>query len=383
MGKVHKGATSSHFTKIPNALIRNSEVNDGAFRLICWINSHTDGFSVSFASVSSSLGYGREKIQAIISNAEQNDYLVRLRTHDKQTGQFDWDYYVFVDPSDAIAFREEHDIPKPDPKPKRIRSKEPSSKSPSTVLPSTVNPSTGEPSTGEPVDGLTPPHKKTNSKKINSKKINKEEEQKEQDKSAPPKPKSIKELRKEVEAKRAAAQAQQVEVTSVNSSPSEVVTQPDEVSTLVIRDRSNRLNENDNHVAPRSQGVKYREIWEKTGAIPKIPVELNEWAKVDLGVEVMRAYRKSGSIISTSQNDIEPSFVLYVASTWKGKDIDYGYREIIRLEKDPTQWQVLRSLVLKWQASQSMGERTNVSEVYRSEVTKNQGYEHLTATRLF
>ncbi|MGH7998131.1 MAG: helix-turn-helix domain-containing protein, partial [Brasilonema sp.] len=154
MGKMHKAAASDHFTKVSNKLIRDKKVTDGAFRLICWIFSHDDGFSVSFAGITKALGYGKDKIKSIVKNAEQNDYLVRIKTNDSKTGLIDWDYYVFPTQEETISFRLQNNIHKP----------------------GGVNPSMakgidqGGVNQGmvEPCDGLAPPHKKNNSSKKTS-----------------------------------------------------------------------------------------------------------------------------------------------------------------------------------------------------------------------
>jgi hypothetical protein len=104
---VKKGvAPNRNFTQIPNDLIRNRDVSDGAFRLICWITSHSEGFDISFSGIRAALGYGRDGLRSIIKNAEDNNYLVRVRTRDEETGQFDWDYHIFAHQQDAIAFRD-------------------------------------------------------------------------------------------------------------------------------------------------------------------------------------------------------------------------------------------------------------------------------------
>ena len=101
---VKKGvAPNQNFTQISNDLIRNKKVSDGAFRLICWVTSHSDGFDISFTGIRAALGYGRDGLRSIIKNAEENNYLVRQRSRDEQTGQFDWDYYIFANQQDAIG----------------------------------------------------------------------------------------------------------------------------------------------------------------------------------------------------------------------------------------------------------------------------------------
>jgi hypothetical protein len=82
-------------------------------------------------------------------------------------------------------------------------------------------------------------------------------------------------------------------------------------------------------------------------------MELEAWVQIDLGSEIVASYRKSGRVMTIKQGDIQPTFASYVASQWKGKDIDYGYSYIRSLEKDPTKWETLAALVIKWQASKS------------------------------
>jgi hypothetical protein len=96
---------------------------------------------------------------------------------------------------------------------------------------------------------------------------------------------------------------------------------------------------------------RVRRVYQETGFLPRIPAELEAWVQIDLGTEIVSSYRKSGRITTIRQGDIQPAFASYVASQWKGKDIDYGYNYIRTLEKDPTKWETLGALVIKWQAS--------------------------------
>jgi hypothetical protein len=98
---------------------------------------------------------------------------------------------------------------------------------------------------------------------------------------------------------------------------------------------------------------RVRRTWQETGILPRIPAELEAWVQIDLGSEIVASYRKSGRITTIKQGDIQPAFASYVASQWKGKDIDYGYSYIRSLEKDPTKWETLAALVIKWQASKT------------------------------
>ncbi len=107
MGKVVAGKSPrNHYTQISNSLIRDtSSIDDGAFRLICWMTSHDEGFEMNFSSIQQALGYGRDKLRKILKTAEVHNYLVRRRVHD-ESGCFDWEYHIFKDTVDAIAFKE-------------------------------------------------------------------------------------------------------------------------------------------------------------------------------------------------------------------------------------------------------------------------------------
>ena len=98
---------------------------------------------------------------------------------------------------------------------------------------------------------------------------------------------------------------------------------------------------------------RVRRSWQETGILPRIPMELEAWVQIDLGSEIVASYRKSGRVMTIKQGDIQPTFAFYVASQWRGKDIDFGYSYIRSLEKDPTKWETLAALVIKWQASKS------------------------------
>ena len=98
---------------------------------------------------------------------------------------------------------------------------------------------------------------------------------------------------------------------------------------------------------------RVRRTWQETGILPRIPMEFEALAQEDLGTDLIASYRKSGRVTTTKQGDIQPEFANYVASQWKGKDIDYGYSYILSLEKDPSRWETLGALVIKWQASKT------------------------------
>ncbi|WP_341531395.1 hypothetical protein WKK05_37420 (plasmid) [Nostoc sp. UHCC 0302] len=106
MSKVVAGKSpKQHYTPVSNALIRNPEIDDGTFRLICWMTSHVEGWEVNFASIQKALSYGRDKLRKILKTAENQNYLVRRKIR-VEGGLFDFEYHIFKDTEDAIAFRE-------------------------------------------------------------------------------------------------------------------------------------------------------------------------------------------------------------------------------------------------------------------------------------
>lgn len=123
---------------------------------------------------------------------------------------------------------------------------------------------------------------------------------------------------------------------------------------------------------------RVRRVYQETGNLPRIPAELEAWVQIDLGTDIVASYRKSGRVTTTKQGDIQPSFVSYVASQHKGKDIDYGYSYIRSLEKDPTKWETLAALVLKWQAATETGNRrVNISQKVEAEAWKQETKRNL------
>ena len=104
MSKVVAGISpKKHYTPVSNSLIRNPEIDDGTFRLICWMTSHSEGWEVNFASIQKALGYGRDKLRKILKTAENQNYLVRRKIR-VEGGLFDFEYHIFKDTEDAIAY---------------------------------------------------------------------------------------------------------------------------------------------------------------------------------------------------------------------------------------------------------------------------------------
>ena len=323
MGTIRKGGSpNSGYTKLPNELIRNLKISDGTFRFISWVHSHVDGFNVSFASIKSSLGYGREKLRSIVSEAEQNNYLVRVKIQDEK-GRYDWDYHVFAEVSECKLFKLERGI--------------------DNSYPGAVNPSVDEPSVDEPVDGSTvggcePPHKKN---------IKSKDQELEKQKKNPPNPQTE-------NGEKGEEKSQSVQVEILESGSGDQIRLPGQVKPESLQQTDNpSLRQNSPAPLAKAETTadRVRRTWQETGILPRIPMEFESLAQEDLGSDLIASYRKSGRITTTKQGDIQPDFARYVSAQNKGKDIDYGYSYIRSLEKDPTKWETLAALVIKWQAS--------------------------------
>lgn len=114
---------------------------------------------------------------------------------------------------------------------------------------------------------------------------------------------------------------------------------------------------------------RVRKKWEETGVLPSEPLEFEAWVQNDLGTEIIALYRKSRRIATTIRGDINPNFAKYVAAQCPGKDIDYGYAKIRKMERNPQEWEILASMVVKWQSSVRTGnqEINLVQEINKQE----------------
>ena len=390
MGTIRKGGSpNSGYTKLPNELIRNLKISDGTFRFISWVQSHVDGFHVSFTSIKSSLGYGREKLRSIINEAEENNYLVRVKIQDTK-GRYDWDYHVFAEVSECKLFKLERGI---------------DNNHPGGVNPSVVQPSVVQPVGGSTVGGYNPPHKK-NIKSKDQKKKNQGEssdlaqveveivEPPETAKPETEKPETVQPETVQPETVQPeTVQPETANPVHIKYLSQEVINQ--ELSREEVFIPPNPRNQNGKREEGKSQPIeveifesesvlqqtpkslphthnpslwqkspaplvdtetvadRVRRTWQETGILPRIPAELEAWVQTDLGTEIIALYRKSGRVTTTKQGDIHPDFARYVSAQNKGKDIDYGYSYIRSLEKDPTKWETLASLIIKWQASKA------------------------------
>lgn len=334
---VKKGiAPNRNFTQIPNDLIRNQEVSDGAFRLICWITSHTDGFDISFSGIRSALGYGRDGLRSIIKNAEENNYLVRVKTRDETTGQFDWDYHIFANQQDAITFRESIDgLAAPG----------------VTIDGSAVG---GSPTGGTPTGGSGHPHKEYKDVEQQSKK--------DQLKNTPPTP-SVVERAKPPNVSGVVASKQREVIEESGAITVEVEVIPEESQDKVSREIETnnssisltKLNPGEERIyaTARDNSTTLSRLIEKfeAGEVTKLPPhELKMLSEAMIG-DYIKVYRKSGNILSLAPNDIRPEFLAYVEENHLSRKIRNSANasgRIRNIEQEPTQWRSLVEMVQGW-----------------------------------
>jgi hypothetical protein len=125
-------------------------------------------------------------------------------------------------------------------------------------------------------------------------------------------------------------------------------------SNLISSSRQNVPGSGGEDVQLSKSGKDAKAAYERTGRLP--PIEMyREWIQPEMGATI-KAYRYSGLALTSSKKDINPEFALYLAKQFKGKDVDFGYSRIREMESNPSKWQELDALVMKWKATQITGD---------------------------
>ncbi|WGV29127.1 helix-turn-helix domain-containing protein [Halotia branconii] len=352
------GKPSRQFTPIPNSLIRDYSLTDSTFRLICWVASHDENFDISFAIIEKCLGYKRDKIRSAIKNAEQNDYLVRVRDNNSENGTFDWQYYIFTNKEDTRLFRENH------------------------------QPTGGSSIGGSSIGGSSIGGSSTPYIEEQYEKKQRIKEQREEDSPHPQlnfnlDQENLDEREQTLltqQPTRRLSQSQQLTSLSKNS---ESLHQTDKSSCGSIIpgsfDNHEQLNITDlpavaNQQLSSSQVAKlqkYQQL-DADGIKLKQP-ELRDWAALEIAPYI-RTYRKSGFIL-TGGNDISGEFAIYVAkqNCRKGQEptIALGFNVINKCETDPRHWQKLVAWVVEWQQQRHTGQTANFASVVNQQEQLN------------
>ncbi len=337
MGETIRVEHSKDYTVISNLAIRDVRVSFRARGLHHLLLSYPNGWKINVDHlIGESEIEGRDAITSALGELEKFGYLTR--TQKRVKGKF----------SGYESVIRELPIENP-PQPKNKRSKknpetvQPETVQPETVQPETVQPETVQPETVQP-ETANPVHIKYLSQEVINQELSREEV------FIPPNPRNQ-------NGKREEGKSQPIEVEIFESESVLQQTPTSEQQTPKSLPHTHNPSLWQKSPAPlvdtETVADRVRRAWQETGILPRIPAELEAWVQTDLGTEIIALYRKSGRVTTTKQGDIQPDFARYVSAQNKGKDIDYGYSYIRSLEKDPTKWETLASLVIKWQASKA------------------------------
>ena len=332
MGETIRVEHSKDYTVISNLAIRDVRLSFRARGLHHLLLSYPNGWKINVDHLTGESEIeGRDAITSALGELEKFGYLTR--TQKRVKGKF----------SGYESVIRELPIENP-PQPKNKRNKKnPETAKPETAKPETAKPETAKPETVQP-ETANPVHIKYLSQEVINQELSREEV------FIPPNPRNQNDEKGE-------EKSQPVEVEIFESeSVLDQIGFPDQIkpeSFLPTDNPSLRQNSAAPLTKAETTADRVRRVYQETGNLPRIPAELEAWVQCDLGSEIVASYRKSGRITTIKQGDIQPAFASYVASQWKGKDIDYGYSYIRSLEKDPTKWETLAALVIKWQASKT------------------------------
>ncbi|HLP91431.1 MAG TPA: hypothetical protein VK184_22965 [Nostocaceae cyanobacterium] len=330
MVNFYKGAVPNrHYTKLPNSLIRDTDISDSCFRLIAWITSHIEGFKVNFQGIKAQFGYGRDKLRSIIKEAEAANYLVRIQIRNA-LGQIDWQYHVFADTKECLEFKADLDTPP-------IPENQPIDGSTSDGL--AVD---GLAVTGLSGDGSTHPLYIENQFK-------EEQIQENQREKAP------------------LAQTVTLETEPVKPDQEDPLTliNPEVINTQPVQTKNLALSSN--AAAPLTLIETYRKLSSEGAKLSQM--DLRTWANEEIG-EAISLYRKSGWLF-TGGNDINLDFAMFVASKnhkmGEKPTASLGFRVINNCEKDPKCWQMLAIWVYEWQQNKNGGQDVNIADLVKQQ----------------
>ena len=328
MGETIRVEHSKDYTVISNLAIRDVRLSLRARGLHHLLLSYPNGWKINIDHLTGeSQIEGREAIATALGELEKLGYLTR--TQKRIGGKF----------SGYESVIRELPIKNP-PQPKGRRNKK-KQESPETAQPETAQPETAQPETAQP-EAANPVDIKYLFNKVINQELSSEEV------SIPPNPQSQNGEKGEEKSQPVADEILE------SGSALDQICFPNQQKPGSLPETEN-LPLGQSSAAPlatiETTADRVRRVYQETGILPSIPMEIEELAHEDLGTEIIALYRKSGRIATTKRGDINPSFAIYVAAQWTGKDIDYGYAKIRKMERDPQQWEVLASMVAKWQAS--------------------------------
>lgn len=90
------------YTVIRNEVLRDNRLSYRDRGLLAYMLSHTDNWRFSVETLSAQGVDGKQALYASMKSLEEAGYLTRKRVHDKETGKFDWQTFVYDLPQDSF-----------------------------------------------------------------------------------------------------------------------------------------------------------------------------------------------------------------------------------------------------------------------------------------
>jgi hypothetical protein len=101
------------FAMIPNSVIRNPNITTGAFRLLAYLMSHSDGYELTYEQIERQTTLGRYAINEASKNLIELGYL-ELERPKQSNGQFGAKHWIILDPTTVgNSTMESHHMVKP------------------------------------------------------------------------------------------------------------------------------------------------------------------------------------------------------------------------------------------------------------------------------
>lgn len=90
------------FAMIPNSVIRNPEITTGAFRLLAYLMSHSDGYELTYEQIERQTTLGRYAINEASKNLIDLGFL-DLQRPKLSNGQFGAKHWIILDPTSTVG----------------------------------------------------------------------------------------------------------------------------------------------------------------------------------------------------------------------------------------------------------------------------------------
>ena len=92
---IHRAEHKNNFSRLDNALIRNNNLSDGAFRLMVFVLSCSDDFAFSVSGLASLLNMSEKKVMRLTNELKAAGYIKQEKKKDGlgRFGSYTWEIY--------------------------------------------------------------------------------------------------------------------------------------------------------------------------------------------------------------------------------------------------------------------------------------------------